>query len=213
MSKAENTFEATLLNNATVGKALQTSQAAYDKARKEACKVELEDLKAARELYFYNTVYTVAVFNQGADKGYKIKINKQICNIMGWPFGKTQQKHVSAVLFSERLAELLKTAETVEDTAQILLTLSQSGVKSFNALKNWYEKLDDVADVPVVDFEKSDNDAMAKEIRKNSTQDDIKDLLGMLEQFLIDASIFMEETELQKMRSAMLGVVKTIGKE
>ena len=213
MSKSENTFEATLLNNATVGKALQTSQKAYDKARKEACKVELEDLKAARELYFYNTVYTVAVFNQGADKGYKIKINKQICNIMGWPHGKTQQKHVSAVLFSERLAELFKTAETVEDTAQILLTLSQSGVKSFNALKNWYEKLDDVKEVPVVDFEKSDNDAMAKEIRSNAKQDETKELLEKVDQFLEAVAIFMEDTELQKMRSAMLGVVKTIGQE
>ena len=211
MSNTENTFEATLLNNATVGKALQTSQAAYDKARKEACKVELDELKSARELYFYNTVYTVAVYNQGADKGYKIKINKQICKIMGWPFGKTQQKHVSAVLFSERLAELLKTAETVEDTAQILLTLSQSGVKSFNALKNWYEKLDDVKEVPVVDFEKSDNDATVKDIEKNSPQN--KDLLGMMDDFLNKVSGLMEAVELEQMRAAMLRVAKTIGQE
>tara|TARA_R100001244_G_scaffold103911_1_gene77137 strand:- start:913 stop:1554 length:642 start_codon:yes stop_codon:yes gene_type:complete len=213
MSKSENTFEATLLNNATVGKALQTSQKAYDKARKEACKVELEDLKAARELYFFNTVFMIAVFNQGADKKYKIPMNKQICKIMGWVHGNSQQKHVSAVLYSPRLAEVLKTAETVEDVSQILLTLSKSGVKSFNALKNWYGQLDNVPDIPVADFEKSDNDTMAKEIRKNSTQDDIKDLLEKVDQFLENISIFMEETELQKMRSAMLGVVKTIGKE
>jgi len=211
MSKNEK-FEVTFAATAKVGEDMQASQVAYDKARKAACQDLLDELKAAKELYFFNTVYTVAVFNQvEAEKNTKSRINKQICDVMGWTFGKSQQKFVSAVLFSENLASILETAETVEDTAQILLSLSKSGVKSFNALKNWYGQQSDAKSIPEAEFEKSDNDATVKEIRKDSPQN--KDLLGMMEEFLGKISGLMEEKQLEQMRAAMLRVAKTIGQE
>ena len=130
---------------------------------------------------------------------------------MGYKFPSSQQKFVSAVLYSEKLASILETAETVEDTAQILLALSKSGVKSFNALKNWYGQQSDAKSIPVTEFEKSDNDDIAKAIRKNSPQN--KDLLSMMEEFLGKISGLMEENQLEQMRAAMLRVAKTIGQE
>ena len=211
MSKNEK-FETTFSAAAKVGKDMQASQVAYDEARKAACQDLLDELKAAKELYFFHTVFMIAVFNQdGVDKKEKTRINKLICEMMGYKFPSSQQKFVSAVLFSEKLASILATAETVEDTAQILLTLSKSGVKSFNALKNWYGQQSDAKSIPEVEFEKSDNDAMVKEIRKDSPQN--KDLLGMMEEFLNKVSGLMEEKQLEQMRAAMLRVAKTIGQE